>query len=167
MKRWTLSSYSAYVVSGRKLDLEITLLIHIPKHVRTPHPIFVAKATGFWSVVVKWLLPWWRFDVLIRDLSVLHADWITTTLNVWLEIKIIGRLPTKTTVCRIYCEEKNGDIPLLSRPKIRPKASKIYFLLSLLSESKSREKRVLFSLLLSDSNGYFKNTALARHKSPK
>ena len=57
MERRALGSDSANVVSGRKLDLNIMLLIGVSQCIRAPYSILVVKATSLRSEGVKGFLP--------------------------------------------------------------------------------------------------------------
>lgn len=88
VERRALSSDSANVVPSWKLHLKKILLVLFPQGVWTPNPVIIVKATRLRSEGVERFLPRRRIDVVIRDLSVLHTDWITAAREVWNKMRI-------------------------------------------------------------------------------
>ena len=83
IKWWSLGRDGADIVPRGEFNLKEIRLVCFPESVWTPHSILVVKATGFWSEGVERLLPWWRINVVIRDLCVLHPYWMTAARDTW------------------------------------------------------------------------------------
>ena len=92
VERRALSSDSTYIVSSRKFHLKKILLVRWPQSVGTPNTVIIVKASRLRSEGMERFLPWRRNNVVIRDLSVLHTDWITAAREVWIKDNHVTRL---------------------------------------------------------------------------